>query len=260
MRRSAPPSSRCVANEWRSRCGWGRSRRSVLVSSRRPRVETKKAFSAPRTRWGGPRAGRAAAGTRPLRRAGRRGPCPPCHGRGPIPARSRRRRGRARRPRRHEDPPSRRARPAPCCAAAAARRRRALQHRLDLAAPQARPEAGGRVRWASGMSGTRPFPSVKRRNARTAASFRATVAGASLRGNAAGPGRGQLGGVRGEQRNVDVVERPAALLEPGAELRHVEAVGAAGRVREAGALEEAVDCAFCVHRRGVRRRRCDYFK
>ena len=44
MRRSAPPSSRCVANAWRRRWGCGIRRRSVEVSSRRPRVERKSAF------------------------------------------------------------------------------------------------------------------------------------------------------------------------------------------------------------------------
>ena len=48
MRRSAPPSTRCVAKEWRRRCGCRSSRLSVLVSSRRPRAERKSAFSAPR--------------------------------------------------------------------------------------------------------------------------------------------------------------------------------------------------------------------
>ena len=46
-RRSAPPSSRCVANAWRRRCGWRRSRRTVLVSRRRPRTDRKIASFAP---------------------------------------------------------------------------------------------------------------------------------------------------------------------------------------------------------------------
>src|SRR5947209_967955 len=52
VRRSAPPSSRCVANAWRSRCGCGTRRRSVLVSSRLPCAERKRAFSAPRASSG----------------------------------------------------------------------------------------------------------------------------------------------------------------------------------------------------------------
>src|SRR5581483_8819625 len=51
-RRSAPPSSRCVAYAWRRRCGLGTSRRSTLVSSRRPRAERKTASAAPRARRG----------------------------------------------------------------------------------------------------------------------------------------------------------------------------------------------------------------
>ncbi len=52
VRRSAPPSSRCVANAWRRRCGCGTRRRSVEVSSRRPRAERNSAFSAPRASSG----------------------------------------------------------------------------------------------------------------------------------------------------------------------------------------------------------------
>ena len=52
VRRSAPPSSRCVANACRRRCGCGTRRRSVDVSRRRPRAERKSAFSAPRASCG----------------------------------------------------------------------------------------------------------------------------------------------------------------------------------------------------------------
>ncbi len=52
VRRSAPPSSRCVANAWRSRCGCGARRRSVLVSRRRPRTERNSASFAPAAKGG----------------------------------------------------------------------------------------------------------------------------------------------------------------------------------------------------------------
>ena len=41
-----------MANAWRSLCGFGQMRRSVLVSRRLPRAETKSAASAPRTSSG----------------------------------------------------------------------------------------------------------------------------------------------------------------------------------------------------------------
>ena len=90
--------------------GGGASRRSVLVSSRRPRAERKSAFSAPRASCGRTRGGRPPAGARPPRRAARPVPCRPCRVRGRAPGRSRRRRGRGRRPPASEAPPSRRAR------------------------------------------------------------------------------------------------------------------------------------------------------
>ncbi len=49
-RRSAPPSRRWVAKAWRSRCGWRSSRRTVLVSRRRPRADRKSVVRAGRER------------------------------------------------------------------------------------------------------------------------------------------------------------------------------------------------------------------
>ena len=78
MRRSAPPSSRCVANAWRRRCGGGRgaggSRCRAVVHGPRRRARSRR-----RGRAGVvPRAGSARRDARPPRRAGRRGPSPPC--------------------------------------------------------------------------------------------------------------------------------------------------------------------------------------
>ena len=105
----------------------GSRRRSVEVSSRRPRAERKSAsLGAARELRAAPRAGSARPSAPPPRRAARCGPSRPCRaGRARAPARSRRRRGRARRPRRCAGRPSRRARPARGCAARAGRRRRA---------------------------------------------------------------------------------------------------------------------------------------
>ena len=83
VRRSAPPSSRCVAKAWRSLCGWGSRRRSVLVSSRRPRAERKSGvLRAACELRAAPRGGSARAGTPPPRRAARSAPCRPCRARG----------------------------------------------------------------------------------------------------------------------------------------------------------------------------------
>ena len=55
----------------------------------------------------------------------------------------------------------------------------------------------------------------------------------------------ELGGVVGERTHVDVVEAHPSALEPDAELGHVDAVGAAGRLRERGAFEESLQ--LCLH-------------
>jgi hypothetical protein len=55
-----------------------------------------------------------------------------------------------------------------------------LDERVDLRPCEASRAGGRRFRGASGTSGTRELPSVKRRNERTAASLRETLAGASF--------------------------------------------------------------------------------
>ena len=123
----------------------------------------------------------ARRGTPPPRRAGSRGPSRPCPGgRARAPARSRRRRGRARPPRRCAARPSRRARRARGSASGSGPSpSSAVEHLADLALLR-RVRAGA----ASAAAGTAcpgrvPAPSVKRSSARTAASLREIVAGAS---------------------------------------------------------------------------------
>src|SRR3954469_13331261 len=60
-----------------------------------------------------------------------------------------------------------------------------------------------------------------------------------------GPRAPELGGVVGEGAYVDLVEARPSALEPGAELRYVDAVGAPRRLRERGALEEPLQ--LCLH-------------
>ena len=93
------------------------------------------------------RPGRAAAGMRPPRRAGRLAPCRPCPGRGPPPARSRRRRDRGRPPRGCAARPSRRARAARGCGARAARRPRTGRAPRPPRRTSAHPAGGARA-WA----------------------------------------------------------------------------------------------------------------
>ena len=107
--------------------------------------------------------------------------------------------------------------------------------------------ASGRRRARRGpsrASGTRSGPSACRRKARTAASLRLIVAGASFlpRARSAEPGD-----VVGEDADVDRVEARAAILEPGAELPDVAAVGAPGRLAQRGRGEEAIGCRASVH-------------
>ena len=58
---------------------------------------------------------------------------------------------------------------------------------------------------------------------------------------AARTGGAELGGVRAQRRGVDVLERLPALPKPGRELLDVDAVGAAGRLGALGRVEEALD-------------------
>ena len=136
-RRSAPPSSRWVANEWRSACGWASTsagdcaaacrahvrsrRRTSEVPSRRPDLDRNSARSMP----GRPGRGERAPGSAPARaaRAPRRGRCAssrPCLRPAPSRRRSRPTRVRARPAPRRADPRHRRARTARGRAARAA--------------------------------------------------------------------------------------------------------------------------------------------
>ena len=142
-----------MANACRSRCGCGTSRRSVLVSRRRPRRgEEERVVRAARELRAARRGGSARPSAPPPRRAGRRGPCRPCRcARARAPARSRRRRDRGRRPRRCAGRRSRRARRARGCAAAAALRLRARRapcrrRRRGARRAAARPRRGASAR------------------------------------------------------------------------------------------------------------------
>ena len=201
-RRSAPPSRRCVANACRSRCGWRRSRRTVLVSRRRPADREEDGVVRARRRG---RAGRAAGSARraarPPRRAARRAPCRPFRARGRPRGRSRRRRGRARRPRRFAARRSRGARGARGCAARAASRRRRPRGSPRSRPASAHPGAGASGSVREQASGTDAGPKVKRRQERTAARRRAIDAGARRSRAAA-----ELADPVGEDARVDVAE------------------------------------------------------
>ena len=129
------------------------------------------------------RAGSARASTRPPRRAARRAPCRPCRARARAPARSRRRRGRGDRLARCAGRPSRRARRARGCAARAGRRPRARRASTSISFVFGASGSRRARRGASDRLGhARRRRARERRNERTAASLRAIVAGASLRG------------------------------------------------------------------------------
>ena len=104
-RRSAPPSSRWVANEWRSRCGWTRCGSSPAFSASLRRIrkaparvsgaaarvqEQLGAVAAVEVRAAAGR-GSGAAPRRRGGRSGRRAPCRPCRSRGRAGRRGRRR-------------------------------------------------------------------------------------------------------------------------------------------------------------------------
>ncbi len=61
------------------------------------------------------------------------------------------------------------------------------------------------------------------------------------------------GDVVGEHADVDRGEVGAVILEPGAELSDVAAVGAPSRLAQRGRGEEAIGCSACVHEGTVRR-------
>ena len=148
------------------------------------RRQEERVLGAPARARAVPGAGTAPRGAPPLRRAGRCAPSRPCRGRGAARGRSRRRRDRDRPPRSFAGRPSRRARRARGCAAPADRRRRARRAPPRPLPSSACPASRLGRRGASDASGTCAAPSVKRRKLRTAATFRAIVAGASLRGRA----------------------------------------------------------------------------
>ena len=241
-----------MANACLSECGWGTIRRSVLVSRRRPRAERKNASFAPFASCG-PRVAQVAA--EPVRRllaerddallaalaaadvdelllevdvaeveADGLGAAQP----GGV------------------DELDERAVP---------QRDRALsferfEHALDLGGRRSVRQAPCAAR-ARRASGTRSGPSACRRKARTAASLRLIVAGASFLPRRRRP---EPRDVLGEHADVDRVEPRAALLEPGAELPDVAAVRVAGRLAQRRRGEEAVGGGASVHASTVPRR------
>ncbi len=105
--------------------------------------------------------------------------------------------------------------------------------------------ASGRCRvrrGRKGVSGTRSAPSEKRRSARTAASLREIVAGASF---PPGRARPRSGHPVGEDADVDPLEVPAAV--PGGEVAQVGCVGASGGARDARGREEPLAGGFEIH-------------
>ena len=79
LRRSAPPSSRCVANEWRSRCGWTRSGSSPAFAASRRRIRNapERVSGAAASRSGRARAGGAGRGRAGRGRGSGAAPRPP---------------------------------------------------------------------------------------------------------------------------------------------------------------------------------------
>ena len=200
------------------------------------RREEERVLGAARELRAAPRAGRPRPRATPPRRAARPAPCRPCRARGRAPARSRRRPGRGRPPPASAGRPSRRARPARGCAARAARRPSNASSSPSTSCGRGASGSRRGRRGANDASGTRSGPSACRRKARTAASLRPIVAGASLRGRA----RPSSAAYSDERAHVDVLEASASPLEPGAELLDVVRGrrGASGR-RAPGSRETA---------------------
>ena len=240
VRRSAPPSSRWVANAWRSRCGWGRG--AAACSCRAGgRARRGTARRRPRARAAdAPRGGSGRASTRPLRRAARRAPCRPCRARARAPARSRRRRGRGRPPRDCAGRRSRRARRARGCAAKRAVGFEACEDAVDLRRASARRAAAGAARREPRVGHARRAEREAQERAHRGELPRDRGRGASRRGLRPGRRGAELRDVVGQPAHVDVVERGPVLVEPVAELLHVDAVRAPRRVAEGGTGQEAL--------------------
>ena len=183
-----------------------------------------------------PRAGSARRDALPPRRGGRRGPSRPCRGgRARAPARSRRRRGRGRPPPRCAAPPSRRARRARGSGWRAHRRRRRRRRSRPPRSASAHRAGGGRVAVRASLRDVRSGPSEKRSSARMAASLRAIVDGASFP-----PGRARPSSVTQSARTRTSTSSSG---ESGpnhrANSREVGGIGAASRVGDPSALQEA---------------------
>ena len=186
--------------------------------------------------------GSARATTRPPRRAGRRAPCRPCRARGRAPARSRRRRGRARPPRRCAARPSRRARRARGCAARAGRRPRAPSSSRSTSAERGGSGSRRARRGASGASGRAPGRAW---SAGTSERRRAAARRSPAR--AASGARPSSAAYSVELAHADVVEAQLPRVEPAREVLEVDAVRAPRRVGERRAAQEAVDLALEGH-------------
>ena len=173
----------------------------------------------------------------------RRDPSRPCPGgRGRAPARSRRRRGRARPPRRCATRPSRPARRARGSEAAAGRRRRAPSSTSPISRSfgasgrcrvRARPERRVRAR--------APAPSVKRSSARTAASLREIVAGASRPPGRPRPSSAtQSARTRTSTRSMSPVAVPIARTRAGRTRTHAASPAEIGAFERKRALAASI--------------------
>ena len=234
MRRSAPPSSRCVANAWRRRCGCGERRRSVRgVEPPAARREEQRVLGAAREL--GPRLAEVAGD--PVRgllaerddAVLRALAVPDVHvlllevdvaevepdGLG------------AAQPGRVDELDER----------AVAERERAVaarapsSSRVDLARPSARPAAAARAAARAGSRARGRGPSENRSSERTAASRRAIVAGAACR--PAGRGRGRPCTPASTRTSTPSSGRPRRTSRRSR--RRSDAVRAAGRVGDARA-------------------------
>ena len=174
----------------------------------------------------------------PPRRAGRRAPCRPCRERAPAPARSRRRRGRDRPPRGCAGRPSRRARRARGCGARGARRPRA-------------PRAAASTSAGFGASRQPPRPARGERDVGHAAGAEREAEQRAHGGELArdrrrreparpAPARAPRRTSASTRTSTSSSARPRR-VEPAANWLEVDAVGAARRVGERRAREEAVD-------------------
>ena len=188
------------------------------------------------------RRGRAAAGTRPPRRAGRRAPC------SPLP---RTWTASCSKSTSREVEVDRLAAAQPGRVDELEQRAVAERERVDARRPARARRRPPRTSGASGSRRARLGPSWRVRDASRAerepeqGAHRGQLARDRRRrelARIAARTRGaELGGVRAQRRGVDVLERLPALPKPGRELLDVDAVGATGRLGQLGRVEEALD-------------------